>query len=123
MQLPNGGRRDIFMTHAVAIAKFIKTNKIEPVQKEVLLSRNVAPVAVSAMGDIAESTTMRPWWIYGGMKVPHLHYKGEIYILNEKQWGDFSTMVLQEFRAKLADVKTVGFNQLMDLSDVVNDIR
>ena len=38
----------------------------------------------------------------GGKRTPHLHYKGEIYLLNEKQWKDFSSKVLQDFSKKLA---------------------
>jgi transposase len=58
----------------------------------------------------------------GGIRVPHLHYKGELYLLNKKQWNEFSGEILKEFSKKLAETKTVNFGQLMDLSETMNEI-
>ena len=56
---------------------------------------------------------------WGGMRGPHLHYAGEIYILNDKQWQDFSAQVLGKLKEKLNGAQKVTFNQLMEVSDAV----
>jgi hypothetical protein len=60
--------------------------------------------------------------IRGGIRAPHLHYNGEIYLLNKEQWNEFSGGIIKEFSKKLAETKNVSFNQLMELSDVMSEI-
>lgn len=57
--------------------------------------------------------------IYGGMRGPHLHLGSGTYILNDKQWADFSKNVMEDARNKLKNAKTVNFPQLMDLSSTL----
>lgn len=59
---------------------------------------------------------------WGGMKGPHLHYGGEIYILSDKQWQDFSAQVLGKLKEKLNSAQKVTFNQLMEVSDAVESL-
>ncbi|KAF5434635.1 hypothetical protein C5S35_13600 [Candidatus Methanophagaceae archaeon] len=60
--------------------------------------------------------------ISGGGRAPHLHYKGETYLLNVKQWQDFSSEIITDFSKKLADTKTVPFEQFMELADTMDAI-
>jgi hypothetical protein len=51
----------------------------------------------------------RPRLFPGGIKIPHLHFQGDIYILNDKQWKEISTEVINGLRKKIADAKSVNF--------------
>jgi len=54
--------------------------------------------------------------IYGGMKLPHLHSGDNIYLLDDKQWADFSATVLTGIKDKLNATQKVTFDQLADLA-------
>jgi hypothetical protein len=43
----------------------------------------------------------------GGMKVPHIHLDGNIYLLNEQQWREFSQKVVTDFQKRLDAVKAI----------------
>jgi len=61
-----------------------------------------------------------PRWIYGGIRVPHLHYKDEIYLLDRDQWNTFSNSILSEVAKKIEQSSKVGFDQLIIMSESVN---
>lgn len=48
--------------------------------------------------------------------------KCNIFLLNESQWKNFSVSVIRDFQNKLANVKTVGFEQVMEISEAVDGI-
>lgn len=62
--------------------------------------------------------------IRGGMKSPHIHLDGKIYLLNETQWADFSNKVIVDFQGLLEKAKTVpmNFDQLTSIADAANAI-
>ena len=60
--------------------------------------------------------------IPGGIRIPHLHFRGDVYLLNEKQWKDFSIKVIKDFQAKLSRVNTVSFEQEMEISEAVDSL-
>lgn len=59
---------------------------------------------------------------HGGMRGPHLHYRGNLYLLNKKQWSRFTGQIIKEFSKKLALAKEVGFEQFIELADTMNAI-
>jgi transposase len=69
-----------------------------------------------------EETNLEWQFKYGGMKVPHLHINGEIYLMDKKQWNEFSGKIIKEFSKKLAEAKSVNFRQLTELSDAMSEI-
>ncbi len=58
--------------------------------------------------------------IRGGLRIPHLHYEDKIYLLSDEQWKEFSGQVIAQVQEKLANAKTVSFEQLMEVSEAVN---
>jgi hypothetical protein len=81
----------------------------------------------SAKPDIAEKISSEQayaeWWFkQGGIRVPHLHNKGEIYLLNKDQWNTFVSAVITDLKKRLGDAKTVNFGHLMELSEAINEI-
>lgn len=58
----------------------------------------------------------------GPLKVPHLHYEGDVYILNDSQWKEFSTAIIKGFQDKLANAKSVNFGQLMEMSGAIDTL-
>ena len=118
---------DILVNFSKLIQDIIRSNKLIPVSKLEVdapatrsasgarTSLRSAPAAAASLNDSIDW-----WWKYGGMKSPHLHFNGDVFALNETQWQAFSSAVLKDFSRKLAGAKTIGFDQLIDVSDAVN---
>lgn len=111
-----GGPRDFWLVNAEQVGKFIHTNKLKPIPQESLEMR--APGAEKA----AEEKSIQWWWKAGGIRTPHLHFEGNIYLLNAKQWNTFSSGIIQEFGRKLSEANTVNYGNLMHLADAMNEI-
>jgi hypothetical protein len=80
-----------------------------------------APQAVATATATARGKLL-PIDIRGGIRIAHLHFRNDVYLLDAVQWKAFSGKVLGEFSAKLSKASTVSFDQLLDLSDAVDTI-
>jgi len=144
-----GGPRELFMREEAFIGKFIASNKLKAVSREALNERmaQVAGVVVTdgrfaqlaggiitqGMSAISETPVARsvksakaaalgPHLINGGIRGPHLHHKGNVYLLNERQWGNFSQTIMKNIQEKLSRAKSVNFEQLMEISEATGNI-
>ena len=114
----HGKPADFWMVQAQVVGQFIKANKIKPVTQEALQVRSIAEAPEKA----TEISSVPWWWKYGGMRVSHLHYGGELYLLNQEQWKAFSGGIIKEFSRKLAAANSVNFGQLMEISEAVEEV-
>jgi hypothetical protein len=120
LQLINGGRFDFWTTNVKFISQFIEKNRIKAIEKDNLIKDDPVPISPIRIENIAiELKYLKPKPFPGGMRVPHLHFKDDIYLLNHEQWKDFSAMAVKNFQEKLAKVETVSFDKLMELSDAI----
>jgi hypothetical protein len=120
-----GGRFEYWVTHRADVAKFIQKNKLAAVEVQHF---KTFPTAAAAKPR-GSAKAADDWWPYPipfprpfpwpGFRAPHLHYGGDIYVLTEKQWSDFSKAAIKGFQEKLARADSVGFAQLMELSDAM----
>ncbi|MBI2411961.1 MAG: hypothetical protein HYV24_01955 [Deltaproteobacteria bacterium] len=107
----NGGRKELWVNHAVSVANFIKRENLARTQIAITAnnSKIKLPLAKGKKG-------------FPGIPVPHLHFKGEIYLVNEAQWGKFSKEIVSDFRGKLEGVNTVGLEALSGMSAIINKL-
>jgi len=120
-----GGLWDLWVHDVSLVRDFIKRHKLEAIGKQELLARK--HVLDAPMMAVPVATEAQPGLIPrigypGGMRAPHLHYGGEIYSLDRAQWREFAEGTLHTLRERLAEVKTVGFEQLMELSEAVSSV-
>ena len=118
-----GRPADFWVTHVAVVEEAIDRYGLEPVPRENLMQLGgFEPVDVE-MGEIERfPVKLRPPDFPGGLKVPHLHFCGQLYLLDDKQWHDFSANVVERFQSKLSRAHMVSFEQMMELSDVVHGI-
>lgn len=124
-QLKIGVPPDIQMIFSKEIAQFITANRIMPFQEfEVLETLQATPVAKKGAAKIPLQLQQKlpPYSTHGGMKIPHLHYNGQVFILDGAQWDAFSGMMLEKIKAKVNSINKVSFNQLMELSSTIGNI-
>lgn len=58
----------------------------------------------------------------GGIRIPHLHSKGDVYLVDEKLWKEMSVTIVRDLQAKLSRVNSVSFEQVMELSEAVDSL-
>jgi hypothetical protein len=129
-----GGPRDFWLANLEHIQKFLEKNKIARVDPAHLVMDDPfpvdAPIAVLVKDDpipvdsqaVAARVYLKRPPFPGGLKCPHLHFKGDIFLLTESQWKDFSSSAIKQFQERLSRAKSVTFDQLMQLSEATADI-
>ncbi len=100
-----GGPRDIWIRNEKLAGELIAKYKLQP------------------YAAAARNKAMYDPDIRGGIRMAHLHAKGNIYLVEEKAWNEFSGRVIRDFRAKLENAQSVNFEQLMDISDAMEGVR
>jgi hypothetical protein len=103
----HGKYANLWIAHTEIVEKTIKKENIKPRSHPVL------------KGNLEDKATQIGF--SGGIRVPHLHLNGEIYILNKEQWSTFSNEVIRDFSKKLAEAKNVSFSQLMELAEPMSE--
>ncbi len=98
----NGGNWAYFAKNKVAIGEFIRANKLAPAT--VAGQKAVAATAASTLFDLG---------IRGGIRVPHLHFDDNIYLLDDKQWTTLSKGIVADFSTKLSKAKSISFDDAM----------
>jgi len=117
-----GGRFDFWIANLDLVSKFIRSNRIRPVPKEHFITDEPVRLVPTAKREFAGIEFLKPRPFPGGLKFPHLHLKMDIYRLTEKQWQDFSGKALANLRDKLEKAQTVNFEQIMELSEVIESL-
>lgn len=108
---PRGGNWAYFAKNARAIAQFLKQNEIPAAQ--------IGPVASR---DATRAPLLIDLGIRGGIRVPHLHLKDSIYLLNAEQWAKFSQGILADAAAKLGKAKALDFDQAMAIGSITQTL-
>jgi len=59
------------------------------------------------------------FWIdpRGGMKSPHLHLDGKIFMLEEEVYREFSKQLINNVQKRISAAGAIQFNQLLEVSE------
>ena len=108
---------DIWLVKEAMIGRFIKENKLKAVERASLgAAVNVTKEAATTEKAITIDYIYDP---RGGRKTPHLHYKGDLYLLDKAQWAKFTHPVLKELSSQLASVETIPFENMVEVSQAI----
>jgi len=121
LNLKNGGRWLFWLTNAQSVTEFIRQFSLTAVKAE-MLEPALRPSGIAApQAQLQARVTTTAIWDrggrYGGIRVPHFHSAGDIYLLNDQQWSAFSEKVLAGVRDKLSQTHKVGYDELMGVAD------
>jgi len=117
-----GGRFDFWISSLDQVSKFIRSSRIRPLPREHFTMDDPIRLEPAAKKELAGIEFLKPRPFPGGLRFPHLHLKMDIYRLTEKQWQDFSGTALKNLREKLDKAQTVSFEQVMELSEVIESL-
>jgi hypothetical protein len=84
---------------------------------EIIKEMNLKPMAEGTLRSVeVERTSADPKYLPklpplpGGIKIPHLHFDGKVFLMNEEQWEKFAGgVVIDGLKAKLKKTRTVSF--------------
>jgi len=110
----------IWLKNIDMISAFISQNKLKPVPPESLPNIQTVQAETAGQAKAALVIDRRPY--PGGIRIAHLHFRGELYLVKEELWRDFSGRIIKDFQAKLSNVKSVGFEDVMELSESVDKL-
>jgi hypothetical protein len=110
----------MWMVLRKVIGRFIEKHQIPAVPQEHLpLGTMHAPVEKM---EATEALPFKPYPFPGGIHIPHLHLKGELYLLNRKQWKEFVGDTIRGFQEKMERANNITFYQLMEISEAVSTL-
>jgi hypothetical protein len=117
-----GGRRYFWVSQLDVVASYVGAHGKELTKVQIAAQGTVAGAAGTGItenpGTRGTASRVLIWDpTRGGMRNPHLHYAGEIYILNESQWADFSKSAMSALSAKLGGAQKVTFENVMQISE------
>ena len=130
----NGIPADIWQFEKENIGRFVKENALAPaawlsfgqfipnvsVGQVNLQSRDLGSSAGGIFDNVASFNFIRIWpGFWGGIRTPHLHYNGDIYLLNAEQWNRFTTPVLKKLGEKIGSSQSISFDTFLDVSNSV----
>lgn len=112
-----GRPAEIWVRYLDVVAEFVRSQKLAPIDRKHLIADDPIPIFQMAEQGGAELRALRPRPFPGGLRFAHLHLGEDVYRLGPEQWQDFSRRVVEDFRKRLDQAKTVNFDQLMQLSE------
>ena len=116
-----GRPADFWLKNIEMIGRVIQQYNLKSVPAEFLMAEP-HPASMDLMPNEREKNPIkfRIPSFPGGIRLPHLHFKDEIYLLDEHQWKEFSGRVLKEFQVKMSKVNAVNFEQVMEMSEALD---
>jgi hypothetical protein len=104
------------------IGKTIKELKLKPVPKEMLpRGQFFEGIEFIAMEKEIKPEFLDPG-IRGGNRGPHLHYKGELYLLDAKQWKTFTSKIVADMSARLKSARNLAFDNLIEIEEGISGL-
>lgn len=117
---------DFWLINVGMIKDVIKQYELKPISAESLYQEHIYGPMHAELDPNEDSTRARarklrlPFPFPGGIRIPHLHFKGDLFVLNEEQWGSFSKKVVDRLQKKLDVANSVNFEQVVRLSDAID---
>lgn len=109
----------IWRVESELVGAFIKEGKLKPIDQMSLGRGYPKQPSRSTSREPVEFRGPWPLPYPGGIRGPHLHWQGDIFELKTEQWQDFSQQVIGRYQEKLATAQTVRFDDLVELSAVM----
>lgn len=128
-----GRPADLWLLHNELISSFISKNKLKPLEIDSYPA--VPALAAADLAAVAPTTAVKtkslaldihriPWPkpFPGGLRIPHLHFGPDIYLLDRARWKEFSSTVMRDVQARIANAKEISFEQAIELTEAANSL-
>ena len=112
-QLKIGMPPDHLHIKAGVIKAFIDKNNLKQVAMPTMAAASGGRTAIA---ELPAASRLIDLGIRGGIRVPHLHFGDDVFMLTEKQWKTFSKEILLSCKAALSKAQTISFENAVDLT-------
>lgn len=122
--LKNGGRFDYWVVNHASVYAIIKEYNLKPIGREFLFKGIDEEMLANAKKLEARILWPYPWPFPfpGGLRYPHVHYKGDIFMLEAEQWKNFTQGVVKEMTHKLEQAGNINYNDLMHITESIGHL-
>ena len=117
---PIGGNWAFWIINKKNIGQFIHANELKAAK--IGQVANVAAGPALKTMTAASTTRILDLGIRGGIRAPHLHFENRIYMLNSKQWSQFSKSIIADFQVALEKTKGISFEQGVALGSITSTL-
>lgn len=113
-----GGPRDIWLKNSTLIESLINSQKLKPTDVVMFPTQWNTPAPEATVVSRAIKRPPFP----GGIKLAHLHYKDQLYMLTDAQWKSFTQELVKSFKERLAKTQVLSFEKTMELSEAIDTV-
>lgn len=118
-----GGNRLFWLSQIDLVSRIVDHYDLKPMSEELIPAGAYAsPVQMMQETRAMEIAKIPIRWPCGGIKGPHLHLGSKLFMLDQRQWQEFSTSVIKDCQQKLASADSISVTQLIDISESVGDL-
>lgn len=118
-----GGNRLFWLSKIEIIAEIVNRYDLTPISEELIPAGAYAASTQILQETRSLNAAKIPIrWPCGGIKEPHLHYGQKLFILDQRQWQEFSDMVVKDCTQRLASAGSINITQLIDISESVAEL-
>jgi len=125
-----GRPAELWLSQRPMIENFIRSHQLKPLEVEAypyvptnaLEVAEVAPQAANVRVAAPELKLRWPKPFPGGLRIPHLHFGPDIYLMTGAQWTEFSSTVLRDVQERIAKAKEITFAQTLELTEAANTL-
>lgn len=115
-----GGNRLFWLSKLEIIAEMVNRYDLSPISEELIpAGAYAAPAQIFSEARSLDAAKIPIRWPCGGIKEPHLHYGQKLFMLDQKQWQEFSNMVVKDCTQRLASAESINITQLIDISESI----
>ncbi len=119
-----GRPAELWLSYHHQVADLIKSHKLSPLTADEYPYLPMAAElgAVTFTREASQKTAARLQWpipFPGGIRIPHLHYGRDVYLVKPEQWKEFSQVVVSDIHDRLVGAKEIGFDQVLELGQAV----
>ncbi len=127
-----GRPAEIWLSHRKLVRNIIRQYKLKPLPTDAYpyyqTPGQMAEFGVDLETAALKKAGKRARWIWpipfpGGIRIPHLHFGGDVYLVERGQWAEFSEHVVADLRQRLKQANEISFEQTLALNEAVTAIR
>lgn len=127
-----GRPAEIWMSHRQWVGEFIDKYQLDPLAPDAYpyyqAPGHLTELGTGAEAERSERAELRPKWPWpgpfpGGIRIPHFHYGADVYLVERKQWDEFSNRVVKDLHDRLGQAREISFEQTLALNEAITTIR
>ncbi len=114
-----GRPAELWLSYHELVGKQIRKYKLKPLPVDQYPYMPLAAEMGLAGGTAAKASSRFRWPVPfpGGIRIPHFHHGRDVYLVQQKQWNNFSNAIVRDIQTRLDKAGQVGFDETVQLAE------